>query len=367
MLDIEKLNYPHIGLFILSWFLVDRFIPIIISLSHRFNLLDRPGGYKQHSGGIPYLGGIGVFLSVTITIILALRFEFFMFLKPLIWIVICTFFILVVGIIDDIRKVNAIIKLIILLGLTWILYYNGVRMTIFSGNLEFLNIIISTLWIAGVASAFNSIDNSDGICSGITVIISFFMFLINWVYYNVYNSGYWKDIHKILSYGAITLCGATIGFLRYNFPPAKIFLGDNGSLSIGFFLGAISILGAWSTSAHKSFFIPLCLLAVPLFDITFTTILRVKNGWVKSVAEAIRWCGNDHFAHRLKALGISNRVVAFIIYVFGIFCGLITFVVSNPFISDNVFFIIVGLFFVLLFLLMLLLDRIKIDISNSYK
>lgn len=367
MLDIEKLNYPHIGLFILSWFLVDRFIPIIISLSHKFNLLDRPGGYKQHSGGIPYFGGIGVFLSVAITITLALRFEFFTFLKPLIWIVICTSIILIMGIIDDIRKVSAIIKLSILLGLTLILYYNGIKMTIFKGNLEFLNIVISTLWLAGVASAFNSIDNSDGICTGVAVIISFFLFLINWVYYNVTDSSYWKEVHKILSYGAITLCGATIGFLRYNFPPAKIFLGDNGSLSIGFFLGAVSILGVWSTSAYKSFFIPICLLAVPLFDITFTTILRVKNGWIKSVVEAIRWCGNDHFARRLKALKISNKVVAFIIYIFGIFCGLIAFVVSNPFLSNYVFFIIIGLFFVILFLLMLLLDRIKIDISNSYK
>ncbi len=367
MLDIEKLNYPHIGLFILSWFLVDRFIPIIISLSHRFNLLDYPGGYKQHSGGIPYLGGIGIFLSVAITITLALRFEFFAFLKPLIWIVICTFFILVIGIIDDVWKVSAVIKLIVLLGLTVILYYNGVRMTIFKGGFEFLNIIISALWLAGVASAFNSIDNSDGICSGVTLIISFFLFLINWVYYNISGSSYWKETHKILSYGAITLCGATIGFLRYNFPPAKIFLGDNGSLFIGFFLGAISILGVWSTSAHKSFFVPLCLLAVPLFDITFTTILRVKNGWVKSVIEAIRWCGNDHLAHRLKALGMSSRIVAFVIYIFATFCGLVAFVVSNPFLSNYVFFIIIGLFFVILFFLMVFLDRIKIDISNSYK
>lgn len=367
MLNIEKLNYPHIGLFILSWFLVDRFVPIIISLSHKFNLLDYPGGYKRHSGGIPYLGGVSIFLAVAITILLSMRFEFFASLKPLIWIVICTFFIIIIGVIDDIKKVSAITKLIVLLGLTIILYYNGIKLVIFKGALEFLNIIVSTLWLAGVASAFNSIDNSDGICSGVTAIISFFLFLINWVYYNVSYGSQWREAHKILSYASITLCGATIGFLRYNFPPAKIFLGDNGSLSIGFFLGAISILGTWSTTVYKSFFIPVCLMAVPLFDITFTTILRVKNGWVNSVAQAIRWCGNDHLAHRLKALQLTDRIVAFSIYIFAIFAGLIAFVISNPFLSDFIFFIIVGLFFSILFLLMLLLDRIKVDISNTYK
>lgn len=367
MLNIEKLNYPHIGLFILSWFLVDRFIPLIISLSYKFNLLDYPGGYKRHVGGIPYFGGIGVFLSVAITIILALRFEYFVYLKPLIWIVICSFFVLVMGIIDDIRKVSAIIKLVVLLGLTLILYYNGVSISFFSDSFEFLNIIISLLWLAGVASAFNSIDNSDGVCTGVTAVVSFFLFLINWVYYNISGSNYWKDMHKILSYGSIALCGAAVGFLRYNFPPAKIFLGDNGSLTVGFFLGAVSILGIWSTSPYKSLFIPICLLGVPLFDITFTTILRVKNGWVKSVAEAIRWCGNDHLAHRLKVLPISERIVVFIIYVFSIFCGLVALILSNPFLSSYAFFVIVGLFFVILFILMLLLDKIKVDISNSYK
>ncbi len=252
---IEKLNYPHIGLFILSWFLIDRIAPIIIKICHKYNLLDYTSGYKKHIGGVPYLGGVCIFFAIAIAIISTLRFEYFTFLKPLIWIVIGTFLILIMGIIDDIRKINAIIKLFILLLLTLLLYFNGVKITIFEGNLAFFNILISLLWLAGVTSAFNSIDNSDGICAGVSAIISFFLFLISWIYYNITNDPIWKSLHKILSYAAIALCGATLGFLRYNFPPAKIFLGDNGSMSIGFFLAAVSILGIWSQSPYKALLI----------------------------------------------------------------------------------------------------------------
>ncbi|MFN7181654.1 MAG: MraY family glycosyltransferase [Planctomycetota bacterium] len=367
MAIIEKLNYPHIGLFILSWFLVDRFIPLIIKFSYRFNLLDYPGGYKKHPAGIPYLGGVGIFLAVFFSIFSILRFEYFAFLKPLIWIVICTFVMMVVGIIDDIKKVNALIKLFILFLLTLFLYYNGVSISIFRGSFEFINVPLTLLWLAGVASAYNSIDNSDGICGGVTAIISFFLFLISWIYYRITAEVMWKDMYKILSYASITLCGATLGFLRYNFPPAKIFLGDNGSLSIGFFLGAVTILGIWSNTPLKAIFIPICLLAVPLFDITFTTILRVKNGWVKSIPEAIKWCGNDHLSHRLKKIVVRDAYVAYIIYGLAIFSCIVSLILSHPLLSNLLFYLIVILFFLLLFVFMILLDKVPVDISNSYK
>jgi UDP-GlcNAc:undecaprenyl-phosphate/decaprenyl-phosphate GlcNAc-1-phosphate transferase len=364
---IEKLNYPHLGLFILSWFLVDRFVPVITFLCKKLNLLDTPGEYKLHKEGTPYLGGVAVVLSVSIAVFSLLRFEYVSYLKPLIAIVVCSFVVLIMGVIDDIKKISAIIKLFVMLCLSFVLYFYEVRLELFSGNFAFLNIILSTLWLSGVASAFNSIDNSDGICSGTTAITAFFFFLINWVYYGVIENPMWKDIHKIASYASISVCGATLGFLRYNFPPAKIFLGNNGAFSIGFFLGALSILGVWSTYPLKAIIIPIFILGTPIYDLTFTTILRFKNGWIKTIPQAIKWCGNDHLAHRLKNLKLSDALVAFLIYILAAIFGLGAFVLANPYLPTSTFYFLVIIFVIFLVLLTYFLDKIPVDISNAIK
>jgi len=168
-----------------------------------------------------------------------------------------------------------------------------------------VNLIISLLWMVGITSAINSLDNTDGVAAGTSGITALAIFAIAWESKQVW-----------LSFSSMALAGACIGFLRFNFNPAKCFLGDNGSLLLGFLLSSILIMGNWDTDPIKASLIPILLLSTPIADITIVTLLRYRSGYVKSLYEAITYCGRDHLAHRLLAAGYSVRQTALLFYLF---------------------------------------------------
>ena len=167
------------------------------------------------------------------------------------------------------------------------------------------------LWIVGITSAFNAIDNMDGLASGISGIISL-MFIIVAI-----ASAQW-------AFGllACSLCAASIGFLYFNFHPARIFLGNGGSLFLGFTLGIIAVLGSWSTNRVIAFTIPLLIMAMPIFDILYVIILRYRQGLTPNIREIINYCGKDHLSHRLLGLGFRQGRVVLLLYVLSLCLGL---------------------------------------------
>src|SRR3989337_4581763 len=220
---IEKLNYPQIGLFILAWFLADILAPIFIRLAHYIGAVDKPHTYKSHKVATPFVGGLVIYISFAITIFTILRFEEFWPYKNIFAIIGGGFFLTALGIIDDFKPVSAIVKLFIIILITYLLSYFGIIIMLFHNY--YLDIILTILWIAGVTSAMNSLDNMDGVATGITAIAAFFTFYISW---------YSSPPQKALSFVAIALFGANLGLLRYNFKPARIFLGNNGAMLLGF-------------------------------------------------------------------------------------------------------------------------------------
>jgi UDP-GlcNAc:undecaprenyl-phosphate GlcNAc-1-phosphate transferase len=338
-------------MFILAWFLADLVIPLVIRLSHRIGALDRPHTYKTHREPVALLGGVGVYVAFMITLISVLRFPNPGQFMDIFAIVAGGFLVLLLGIVDGFRPIWAVAKLGVLLLVTLLLSHFGVRITL--TGVWAVDLGLTLAWIAGVSSAMNSMDNMDGAAGGTAAIASF------WTFYVAWYTAPWGQPH--VSFVAIALMGACLGFLRYNWKPATIFLGDNGSLVLGFLLAALTVQCGWSRGDRlKAIIVPCAILCVPLYDITLSTILRIVRGVVKNPVEAIVYCGRDHLSHRLVALGLSQREAVLVLYLFGMISGTIAVIIVRPEVKPSVYVPITLASVLLLVALGAILDRARV-------
>ncbi len=208
--------------------------------------------------------------------------------------------------------------------MTLILAYFGVRLNIFHNAL--LDIGLTALWIVGVTSAFNGIDNMDGLASGVSIIVASMFFIIALQAYLVTSTETSLSWFGMLSIGLI---GANLGFLIYNFNPAKIFMGDSGSFFLGFTLAALSVMGEWSENRIVSCAIPVLILGVPLFDFAYILIARVYRGETRTLRQVIDHCAPDHLSHRLVWFGFTPRKAVLLIYLISIVLGVTGVLLRN--------------------------------------
>lgn len=364
---IEKLNHPHIGIFILAWLVADIGAAVLIVLAHKIGAVDRPHSYKTHTNATPFLGGIAIFIAFAVSVFSILRFTDYSENLPLFGMIYTGTLVIIMGTIDDFMPISAIIKLIFLFVITLILHQFKIAINVFPESYDYLNLLLTLIWIVGVTSALNSLDHWDGLAGGISAIAALATFFIVWRNYNFFAAYEWKEYQKWVSYTSIALAGALLGFLRYNyFSPARMFLGDNGSLFLGYILAAMSVLGAWSeTDPVRSILIPCCIFAVPLYDITLSTILRYKNGIVKTIPEAIVYCGKDHLSHRLSALGFTKKEAVLFQYGIGVTGGVMAAIFSTPVITRNQYLLMAGACVMCLAVLGVFLDKAKVYESMS--
>jgi UDP-GlcNAc:undecaprenyl-phosphate/decaprenyl-phosphate GlcNAc-1-phosphate transferase len=204
------------------------------------------------------------------------------------------------GILDDIRDINAKLKLLIQSITALVVVLFGMRITLFIES-AFIGGVITVIWIVAITNAFNLLDNMDGLSAGTAFISSIIFFFTAWV-------------HGYLFVSAIMLvfAGSIAGFLRYNVNPAKIFMGDAGSLFIGFMLSSLTILNTYYAEGSKTLFpviMPVLILAVPIFDMLSVIVIRIKN------RESIFKPDKRHFSHRLVALGLTHRQAVSLVYL----------------------------------------------------
>jgi UDP-GlcNAc:undecaprenyl-phosphate GlcNAc-1-phosphate transferase len=336
---------------VLAWLASDLATPLVIRLCHRVGALDRPHTYKIHTEPVAILGGVAVYLAFAVTLFSLLRFPNVMEFRDILGIVIGGFVVCGLGVVDSFRPLWAPGKLLVLLGVTLILAQFGVRISL--TGVPWLDIALTLLWIAGVSSAMNSIDNMDGAATGTAAVASFWTFYIAW-----YSEG---GGQPRVSYVAIALLGSCLGFLRYNFKPARVFLGDSGSLLLGFLLASLMVQTGWARADKvKAIIIPCAILCVPLYDITLSTLLRIKNGVVRGPIEAIVYCGRDHLTHRLVALGLSQREAVLTLYLFGMLSGAVAIIVARPEATPRTYVPVVCVCFAALAALGAILDRAKV-------
>jgi len=312
--------------FLSSFFIIVFTIPLLIKYANRYGYIVEPREDRWHKSPTAQLGGIGIFLSFIIPALIFIPLN-----KLTVGIFLCTASIFALGLYDDLREVKPYKKFIFQVILTIIIILFGIKIKIIP--FAYIAIPLTVFWIVGITNALNILDNMDGLSCGISLVASICIFI-----YAMQNS-----LHLVASFSSI-LCGATLGFLIFNFNPAKIFMGDCGSLFLGFLLSIITILGTWQEVTNLLFVIivPLFILVIPIFDTTLVTFYRKKHGQFVSKG------GKDHSSHRLVFLGLSEKKTVLILMGISLFFGmLIVFFSSLDFFTTLILFSI--LFVCLLF------------------
>ena len=278
-------------------------VPLMRLLAFKYSILDNPNqAHKTHSKSTPYLGGLAIVIPITI---LALIGPFIFsntldYLNRILTILFPALLLSLLGLYDDIRNLSAKFRLVVqsLLAFSITIYLMdlGFMVRVLDSNVT--NILLSIFWLVGITNAFNFFDNLDGGAAGITVIASSSLFLLS----------SWSGQYLISSF-CIALAGSALGFLFWNKNPAKIFLGDSGSLFIGFLL-AVSLLQFQPRieSQFASALTPVFVLAIPIIDIIVAVISRLFRG------VSIFQGGRDHLSHRLISKGLTRRASAHVLW-----------------------------------------------------
>jgi len=286
--------------------------PIVRGLSVRAELVDRPGGRKVHTKAVPRLGGIAIFVGCAIALAVEVGGELAgtwpaaltQADPPLLGALGGLVVVFAVGLVDDLRGLTPGVKLAGQLLAAAVPIAAGLRVEFvgnpFGGGLFQLGLLsypVTALWIVGFANVFNLIDGLDGLAAGVAGIAaaSFLMLAI--------------DMNMaVAAVMAAALIGACGGFLRYNFNPASIIMGDSGALLIGFALACMSLLGVMKSAAAITLVVPLLVIGVPVFDTGSAIIRRWRSG--RPIHEA----DNGHIHHRLLHRGFSQRQTVLTIY-----------------------------------------------------
>jgi UDP-GlcNAc:undecaprenyl-phosphate/decaprenyl-phosphate GlcNAc-1-phosphate transferase len=266
--------------------------PMAGRLAHRWNILDHPSDHKFHGQATPYLGGLAVAAGLLLVTGFAAGTS-----GQVLTILACALGILALGLFDDWRTVGPFVKILVEIAAGLALWTVGVRAGIF--GIGPLDLLATVGWVVVVTNAVNILDNMDGIASGISTIASLTFFVVA-----AQRGDY------LVGSMALAVAGASLGFLRHNYPPARIFLGDSGSLLLGFLLAALALkLDLVGADGLIRTSVPILILAIPLFDLVLVLISRTRGG------RPIYIGGTDHSAHRMARLGWTHRRVAGILYL----------------------------------------------------
>lgn len=302
-------NIRWLYVLMLAFALSSLLTPASMWLAWRFNILDRPdSARKVHKNPIPRIGGLAVFLAVILSTLRNYQFS-----PQLTGLVTGSAMIYVLGFIDDIRPLPATLRLIVQLLAASVVIQSGVILHLIPYDWPAaltLNAAITVVWLIGVANAVNFMDGVDGLAAGMIALSALLFFLIAW-----------PTRQSYLAFLTIALAGACLGFLPYNWKPASVFLGDAGVTFMGFLIAGIAVMGSWATNNPvMALSTPLLILGIPIFDMIYTTIARVKNGSVRTFKQWLEYAGRDHFHHRL--LNIEFSEVETVLFIFMINLGL---------------------------------------------
>lgn len=316
-----QLSEAHIIGAIISFLLGIFIVPLVIYYSEKKGLVDKPNERKIHSIPISRLGGIAIWTSTMLTFLFLIVLSYYPYGSLLSGILLGSSLMFLLGLIDDIYGLNAKFKLIIQLSIATIVFFLGIRIeTLFNpfGAQIILNPVISYIltmgWIVGISNAVNFIDGIDGLAGSVITIGSVTLGLI---------AVAMVPPNTISALIAFILAGSMLAFLTYNFNPAKIFMGDSGALFAGFLLATLSITGVMKT-ATLTMIVPIIVLAVPVLDITFSSLRRIAKGTSPFVADA------EHIHHKLLKAGLSQNKTVLILASMALMAGaLATFLVSS--------------------------------------
>jgi UDP-GlcNAc:undecaprenyl-phosphate/decaprenyl-phosphate GlcNAc-1-phosphate transferase len=275
----------------------------------RIGMVDRPGPRKIHLEPIPLLGGIAIYAAVILAVLVSYPSQT---VSEILGILAGATLLLLVGTLDDRGLLHHQVKLFLAMPAAGLIVLSsGTRANIFStvlpGQLGFLaDAGLTVFWITGITAAFSILDYMDGVCAGIAAIASLFLAILASLNGQV-----------LVTTLSAAVLGATLGFLKWNFSPAKIFMGDGGAMLLGFLVATLALkLRVSALSPHAAWLTPVLVLAVPIFDTALVSVSRLRRGLVPFTSP-----GKDHAGHRLVNSGLGTRASVLTLYAMGVSCG----------------------------------------------
>jgi UDP-GlcNAc:undecaprenyl-phosphate GlcNAc-1-phosphate transferase len=283
--------------------------PLARHLAPRIGVIDRPDARKIHRRPVPRLGGAAIFLAVIVAaVLLGRRYKFTQFGSILVGATGISF----MGLIDDRWGLRPLVKLVGQILAALLLYASGIYIGTFH-HLA-LNLITTVLWVVIITNAINLLDNMDGLAGGVAAIAAAHFALMC-----AFSGQY------LVGALAVAVLGACLGFLFYNLNPASVFMGDSGSLFLGFMLAATGIkLRFPDNVTFVTWMVPVLVIGVPIFDTGLVVISRLRRG-----LNPLTSPGQDHVSHRLVAAGMNRREAVLTLYVVSFVVGMLAIFVTQ--------------------------------------
>lgn len=286
-------------------------------LALRLGMVDQPGPRKVHLSPVPLLGGLAIYSGVILAIMIALDSTA---RAQTIGVLAGATLVAFVGMLDDRGWLHHQIKLFVGMPVAaFLLLFSGVRTHVLSAVIpgqagHLADAGLTVLWVVGITAAFSILDHMDGLCAGVAAIACVFFFIL----------ATWSE-QVLVATLAATVLGAAVGFLRWNFHPAKIFMGDGGAMLLGFLMAALALkLRLDGPQQVAGWIVPVLILGVPIFDTTLVSVSRLRRGLLPFAAP-----GKDHAAHRLSNLGLGQRGAVLALYGLGVAFGLVALTMSQ--------------------------------------
>ena len=303
--------WEYLAVFVATVGLCVMLTPRVMRWAVHRNLLDHPGGHKRHDVAVPYLGGVAIVVTFALmVVVISMIWPPNQGLGELFVVMAVAVFLALVGLVDDLRHVSPAYRIAAEIAAAVVVWSTGAGVIVTTS--EAVNFGLTVLWFVGITNAFNLLDNMDGLAAGIAAISGLTIFAIAMA-----------NGQFLAAALAVSLAGCAIGFLRHNFHPARIYMGDGGALFLGFLIAYLCVKLRFEDGRLVSALVPVLVCSVAIFDTTLVTISRLASGRSPFLG------GRDHVSHRLVRLGLSVPVAVGTIYSGTIGIGILTYVVSG--------------------------------------
>ncbi len=268
-------------------------VPIARQAALKYGIVDAPDGRLKHQKEpVPYFGGLAIYLAFLMS--LAFTFEF---RQDVLGIILGATIVVMLGLIDDFGVLSPTTKLIGQLLAVFVLIKSGIRIQI-AALPEWLDLALTVLWMVGLINAFNLLDIMDGLSAGIGAISATCLLLAALL-----------QGDQVIAFMLAALIGSLVGFLKYNWQPARIYMGDTGAMFIGLLLGAMAMIGQFPSAHPLSLLTPVFILGIPIFDTLFVMYIRYQRGLPIFLGSP------DHIALRLRHWGMSTKHIVIVSYL----------------------------------------------------
>lgn len=330
------------GSFALAFAIAFIVTPVAIKLAPKIGAIDIPkDDRRMHDKAMPRFGGMAIFLGAMISMLVFIKGA-----PKMHGVYLGCTLIYALGVADDLKNLSARFKFFVQTAVAILMYFMGLRIEFISNYIAgegvwrfgtILCFIITVLWVVGITNTINLVDGLDGLAAGVTAIASLSIAYVAYIHGNQYG-------FVVVCIAMMAFAGACVGFLPYNFYPAKIFMGDSGSLFLGFSIAILTVVGPLKRSTMVAVVIPIIVLGIPIFDTIFAILRRIVN------KKPIMQADKGHLHHHLIASGYGQRRAVLMLYGISIIMGMAAVLISRELFKDAAVLCVAAMIYLYVFL-----------------